>query len=285
LSIDAISWAWRAEVESSTEKAVLVALADFANPDGEGIYPGIERIQRMTSLSRRSVQRSIRALEERGFVRATGRRQSGTIEYEMPGVGASEWRVGGATVAPDPLGEPSGDDVERTGTRKPAPSDEAAAIERVWACYVEVMEPRSKTLDLQTRKLIRNALKVASADECCGAIRGCKSSDFHMGVNDRRRKYNTISHILKGRMGKDTTRERVDFFLDLAAKAGVASDGTSVDPARLSNAKRDVRDAWEFPNDELVVKRGEESEAWLVAQGWRVEREEDGRPVFHRPES
>lgn len=150
----------------------------------------------------------------------------------------------------------------------------------VWRHYVEAMKPRSRELDEQTRRIIRDALKVASVEECKRAISACRASAFHMGENDRRRKYNRISQILKGRQGKETTRERIDFFLDVGARLGVQSGVTSADPARVRQAKREVLDAWEFPGDEMVVRRGEESARWLREHGWLVERGDDGRPTF-----
>lgn len=157
---------------------------------------------------------------------------------------------------------------------------------RVWMHYVEVMGPRRKQLDPDARRIIRNALEVATADECVMAINGCRASAFHMGSNDRGRPYNRLTHILKGKRGGRTTREQIDFFLDVAAKSGVQSDVSSVDPARLAAAKRDVLDAHEFPGDEGAVQRGKASEEWLAQHGWKVIRDvPSGPPTFRRDEA
>lgn len=163
-------------------------------------------------------------------------------------------------------------------------SDPALAV---WTTYVEEMKPRNAALDPETRKHINNALKVASVVECQDAIRGCKSSGFHMGQNDRRKKYNRITQILKGRSAQGTapartTRETIDFFLDLLAKSGQESRVTSVDAARLRHAKQDVRDALEFPGDETVVERGRKAKAWLVEMGFQVTKEGE-RVIFTPP--
>ena len=47
----------------STSKLVLVVLADHANNDGDGIYPGNKRIARRASLSVRQTQRCLSHLE------------------------------------------------------------------------------------------------------------------------------------------------------------------------------------------------------------------------------
>lgn len=158
--------------------------------------------------------------------------------------------------------------------------DEAA---EVWAWYCGVMQPRNRVLDPDTRKIINAALKVATKQECMNAISGCAKSDFHMGKNDRKRKYNQITQILKGKRGQATTRERIDFFLDIAEKSGVQSGVPSGDPGRIRSAKQDVRDAHEMPGDEHVVRRGRESEEYLVGLGWTIKRDETGWPSFLPP--
>lgn len=167
------------------------------------------------------------------------------------------------------------------GEGQAAPSPYAAALV-VWEHYVEVMAPRSKELDAESRKIIGDALKVATADECKRAIDGCAASSYHMGQNGRGRKYNRLSQILKARRAgqfgpSQTTRERIDFFLDMADKSGLPSGLTSVDPARLRQAKREVMDAWEYPGNEDAVARGEEAAAWLEKQGMAVGADLDER--------
>jgi hypothetical protein len=161
-----------------------------------------------------------------------------------------------------------------------AREDKAA---KVWAHYVATMNPRKKDLDPDTRKLINAALKVATVEECNRAISGCAASSFHMGENDRGRKYNQISQILKGKRGAQTTRERIDFFIDLAEKSGVQSGFPSGDAGRIRSAKQDIRDAHEMPGDDHIVERAKTSEEYLVSLGWRIERDETGWPNFVEP--
>lgn len=153
----------------------------------------------------------------------------------------------------------------------------------VWTHYCAVMSPRNRELDAATRKIIREALKVATVQECKDAISACATSDFHMGKNDRGRKYNQITQILKGKRGTQTTRERIDFFLDMGEKSGVQSGVPSGDTGRITSAKQDVRDAHEMPGDEHIAARGKESEEYLVGLGWRIHRDETGWPTFEAP--
>lgn len=143
----------------------------------------------------------------------------------------------------------------------------------VWQHYVAVMKPRSAGLDPQQRATIREALKVGTLTELKRCIDGCAASDFHMGKNDRRKKYNSLTQILKAKRGGRTVREQIDFFLDLAEKSGVQSGVPSAERGRLSSAKRDVLDALDFPSDERVQDRGRESEGWLRQQGITFDRQ------------
>jgi hypothetical protein len=147
------------------------------------------------------------------------------------------------------------------------------------------MHPRKSTLDAEGQRIIRDALKVATVQECQRAIIGCEASDFHMkrGRYAQRPgpKHNALSKILKGKRSGRTTREQIDLFLEIADRAGAASGGVpSADPAKVSQAKRDVLTAWEFPGDDHSVRRGEEAKRWLEIHGWQVEHNEDGRPRF-----
>lgn len=167
------------------------------------------------------------------------------------------------------------------GSTDSAAREKFDPVKDVWDHYCSVMQPRNRGLDPQARAIIRDALKVATLSECKRAIDGCKASDFHMGRNDRSKKYNRLSQILKGKRGGKTTREQIDMFLEIADKSGVASRVTSADPAKVNNAKRDVIDAFDFPGDEHIQARGSESRRWLEEVGFEIgQHPETGRPTF-----
>lgn len=165
---------------------------------------------------------------------------------------------------------------EEEPPRPPEPNP----VDAVWATYVEVMKPRRTVAGEEERRLIRDALKVATVVECRGAIRGCRASAFHMGENDRRKPYNRLSHILKGKRGTRTTREQIDLFLDIADRTGGLA-GPSASAAKVSKAKDEVLAALAHPSDERVVKRGASAREWLMEHGWRIETV-DGRTRFQR---
>jgi len=94
LSIRSMTWAF-AQPLSGNEKVVLLALADFANDDGE-CWPSIPKIAEKAYLSVRTVQRIVATLSDQGYM-AFERRASqagGSIE--------SKYRlfVNGANLSP-----------------------------------------------------------------------------------------------------------------------------------------------------------------------------------------
>ena len=73
---------WEREDLSATHKLVLLALADWANDEGL-CWPSINRLAVKASLTTRGIQKSIRALEQMGFVR----------REEVAGKGNRYWLV------------------------------------------------------------------------------------------------------------------------------------------------------------------------------------------------
>ena len=65
----ALSWAYRCHVGNAPAKAILVYLADRASDDGTAAFPKIETIEQVTEFSHSTVRRSLKLLQERGFIR------------------------------------------------------------------------------------------------------------------------------------------------------------------------------------------------------------------------
>jgi hypothetical protein len=68
MSNAAQSWAWKQEGLLSSDKLVLVALADSAWDDGRNAFPSVGFLARKTSLCRRTVQTALRRLTEAGKI-------------------------------------------------------------------------------------------------------------------------------------------------------------------------------------------------------------------------
>jgi len=105
MSIEHISTALQIQGISSTEKFVLVALANRANHNGE-CWPSFADIERQTCLSRSSVIRAIQDLESGGFVKKSTRELSGRQSsnlYILTMSGVSPVHPPSVTVTPPPV--------------------------------------------------------------------------------------------------------------------------------------------------------------------------------------
>jgi len=85
------------------EKATLLALCRHAHADGGGAYPSVNTLSLETGLSERSVQKALRALEERNYISAStdkaGGRRSVTYRILIPNADVvaavkSTWKKG-----------------------------------------------------------------------------------------------------------------------------------------------------------------------------------------------
>lgn len=102
MSVEATSWAWAWPGLTSTQRLVLVRIADHAAPDGSNAWPSLERLVGDTCLSRRSVQRSIADLEAMGALE---------VDYKAGPHGVNRYRVHRPDVATvttsSPVGNPN----------------------------------------------------------------------------------------------------------------------------------------------------------------------------------
>lgn len=77
MSIDALKWAWTAPVDSASERLVLLSLADRAGEEHTA-WPSIARLENDTKLNRKTVQKVIADLIEKGLLADTGERKGST---------------------------------------------------------------------------------------------------------------------------------------------------------------------------------------------------------------
>lgn len=84
MSLDATRWAWQQAITRSTDKLVLLSLADRAN-ESHQCYPSIQRLASDTGCDRKTVMQAVRRLEESGLIEAAKARGKGT-NYQLIGV-------------------------------------------------------------------------------------------------------------------------------------------------------------------------------------------------------
>lgn len=82
MSLKALTWAFDTEIESSSCKFVLVALADYASDEGE-CYPSIETMVRKTSLNRKTIISCLDKLVLDGYLADSGDRKGKTQQVKV----------------------------------------------------------------------------------------------------------------------------------------------------------------------------------------------------------
>ncbi len=69
MSVRVMSDVFSAEMDSPTDKLVLLALADHAADDGSSVYPSVKHLSLKCDMSERTVQRYLRRLEQADLIR------------------------------------------------------------------------------------------------------------------------------------------------------------------------------------------------------------------------
>lgn len=69
--------------KASTVTLLLLAYADHANDEGEGAYPGYDRLQRKTKLSRQGIADTLDAIKQADLMTFTGVSRKGTNTYRI----------------------------------------------------------------------------------------------------------------------------------------------------------------------------------------------------------
>lgn len=82
MSVDATRWAWSVNVQKSTERLVLLSLADRANEDNE-CFPSMQRITNNTMLDIKTVKKVISDLIQKGLILDTGERKGFTKKVRV----------------------------------------------------------------------------------------------------------------------------------------------------------------------------------------------------------
>lgn len=91
MSIEALSWVLKLDIARSSEKFVLVCLANYADERGT-TYPSVITLMRDTGQDRKTVLKNLKSLCGVGMLRDTGHRTGrthGVIVYELVGVPGS----------------------------------------------------------------------------------------------------------------------------------------------------------------------------------------------------
>lgn len=82
MSHEASTWAFNLPHKNATHKVVLLGLANHADPTGGSCFPSITRLELYTGLSRRTVIRAIKQMEELGIISAVHTKGKST-QYQL----------------------------------------------------------------------------------------------------------------------------------------------------------------------------------------------------------
>lgn len=85
MSMKKIAWAVHVPITNTNHKMVLIALADHANDSTHDAWPSVSRLAKISALSDRSVQRSLRWLEDNCYINSQKRDRLTTI-YTLPDI-------------------------------------------------------------------------------------------------------------------------------------------------------------------------------------------------------
>lgn len=210
---------------SAGARLTYAMLSSFAWQSDE-CWVGQKKLGELVGVKDRAIRNYLEELEAAGLLEITQQGLQKPNIYTLFGADPDRHTDAG----PDRHDSSDEEDTgEEDSTDPPPPTSPSVKsklteeIEAVWATYVKNMNPRGRgrELDPESRKLIRDALKVADVEELQRAIETCARSDFHMkrGKHKTRPggKYNALAQIIKARRGRnETTRSRIEWWLDRA---------------------------------------------------------------------
>lgn len=210
---------------SSGARLTYAMLSSFAW-QGDECWVGQKKLGGLIGVGDRQIRKYLAELETIGLLEVKQQGLQKPNLYTLFGADPDRACSSGPDRASSADKEDTGEKDSTDPPTGPQPSIKSKAtreIENVWATFVSVMNPRGRgrELDAESRKLIREALKVADADELSRAIETCERSDFHMKRGKHKNrvggKYNALAQIIKARRGRnETTRSRVEWWLDRA---------------------------------------------------------------------
>lgn len=85
MSVRIMSMVFDSRALDSTQKLIMLALADYANDEGKSIYPSQDTLSVKTGLARETINRRVKELIELGYLVGVGykRNKSGVLELEI----------------------------------------------------------------------------------------------------------------------------------------------------------------------------------------------------------
>jgi hypothetical protein len=90
MSLDANIWAWKADVKSSSQRLILLSLADRAGENHE-CYPSVMRMVKDTKMNRKTIIKVLDELEQKSLIKFTGEIVGNGVKvYQLLGITGRE---------------------------------------------------------------------------------------------------------------------------------------------------------------------------------------------------
>jgi hypothetical protein len=192
-------------------KLTWIGLALYAHQRDEA-WPGQERLADVIGFSERSVRTYIGELQSVGLLDVLRRGLGMTNLYRL------HVPVGAAAAAAQERHQLPGKKTKREEDQEK--EDGARDVREVWDHYVALFNAKRMRLDVKRQRIIRNALKVRSVEECKRAIDGLRVSEHHNGgPGGNGPKYLDIRYALKG-IGAESDDARIDKMISVADSYG-----------------------------------------------------------------
>ena len=175
MSNEAITYVMGLTIGNSSRKFVMIALANYANADGEA-YPSCAALEQITEMNRKTILAATRSLCDSGFISDTGQRKGRTgqvIVYKINGLNSTEngtvpkteqYRKRIVTVPKTGHGypkEPSGIDIKNKQKEKPEDMALPEFMTReAWKEFIEHRKQIKKPMtQLAAEKMLKNFVK------------------------------------------------------------------------------------------------------------------------------
>lgn len=176
MSIEAINFVMRLHVGNSSQKFVMLAMANYANEEGCA-YPSCSLLESITELNRKTILGAIRQLIETGHISDTGQRKGKTgqvIVYQINGLNSTkngtvpkteQYRIFQETVPNTGHGTLKEPPIKKEA--KASKKNHGTAFDEFWAIYPKV---RAGNKDKAAKALYR-AMDRAPFEEIMAGLR------------------------------------------------------------------------------------------------------------------
>ena len=278
MSSEAETWAWNQASLTSNQKYVLISVCRHASPKPDfECWPSLKRLSSMTSLSERTVQRSINFLIDNNYISKTPRYDGARQTSNLYQINMKNWAGlneihGCHTDAPR-------QGVAHEGATKSSPRVTGCRtnntnellknnINVVWDYFVQKIGSTAK-FDDSRKRMIAARLKTFTVDELKIAVDGLASSKYHAGDNESGKTYQTPGHVFRSTDQVDKMREMIDkpkFHVESTAnkcsKCGVKSNMLMGKPALCNECHAEK----EKQDEILAARRFSQSVSQKVAE-------------------